>query len=242
MKLCKSPDVKKQKLNKIFNESIAHQAGFVCSYYTTIITNYITLLEWQLKEKINNPKLMNILDSSPLESLYHACSNHKWNNAGTSSEIANHSNPYQFMEIFKIAQSQFDWIALNERARSQAWCDLEKIFEKKSWHSLKTSKSFAINVPLERAILQLNSLEAPVDVLNIFLSHIDDPQRRLALAKRFNAGKSVVDALAELRNREELERYIETLNTRDAVRIYAENALKNMVNQLHRMIQLNKKY
>lgn len=232
MKLCKSPDVKKQKLNKIYNESIAHQTGLICPYYSMIITNYVALLEWQLKEKINNGKLINILDSSPLESLYHACVNHKWSPASTDFSISNQSNPYQFADTFKITQSQFDWIALIERGQSQAWRDLDTIFEKKTWHSLKTTKSFSISVPLERVIFQLNSLDAPIDVLNIFLTHIDDPHRRLALAKRFNAGKSIVDSLVDLKNREELEKFIESLSVRDNVRIHAENALKNMVNNL----------
>lgn len=232
MKLCKSPDVKKQKLNKIYNETIAHQTGSICSYYNNIITNYITLLEWQLKEKISNPKLMNILDCSPLESLYVACSNHKWSNISSDSQATNHSNPYQFAEMFKIAQSQFDWVTLNERSQSQAWCDLDKIFEKKSWHSLKTTKTLSISVPLERVIFQLNAHDAPADILHIFLSHVDDPQRRLALAKRFNAGKSIVDSLVELKNRDELVHFIETMNVRDNVRIHAENSLKNMVSTI----------
>lgn len=225
MKLCKTTDVKKQKLNKIYNEN---QTGMICSYYTTIITNYMSLIEWQLREKINNPKLLNILDSSPLESLFVASMNHKWSHASTDSSIPNLSNPYQFAEMFKISQPQFDWITLNERAKSQAWCDFGKIFERKSWHSLKSTKSFSISVPLERVIFQLN--DAPADVLNMFLAHVDDPQRRLVIAKRFpQAGKSVVDALVELKNREELEQYIDTLSIRDNVRIHAENALKNMV-------------
>lgn len=231
MKICKSTDVKKQKLNKIYNESIAHQNGAICSYYTTIITNYISLIDWQLKEKIHNPKLLNILDSSPLESLFLASMNHKWSNASADFSIPNQSNPYQFTEMFKISQPHFDWIILNERAKSQAWCDLEKIFERKSWHSLKTTKTFSISVPLDRVIFQLNAYDAvPADVLNMFLAHIDDPQRRLVLARRFPlAGKSVVDALVELKNREELEQYINTLSVRDNVRIHGEKALKNMV-------------
>lgn len=233
MKLGKSPDVKKQKLNKLYNELLNHQSGTICAHYTSIITNYIALLEWQLKEKINNSKLLNILDCSPLGSLFIASTNHKWNRASADLSIPNQSNPYQFADTFKIAQPQFDWVVLNERAQSKAWCDLNKIFERKSWHSLKTSKSFSINVPLDRVIVQLHSLDAPADVLSIFLAHIDDLHRRLALAKRFNVGKSVVDTLVELRNREELEEYIKSLNVRDNVRIHAENALKNLVRCCH---------
>lgn len=234
MKTCKSPDVKKQKLNKIYNEYFSHQTNAVHTYYTNTVINYISLLEWQLNEKIHNPKLTNILDSSPLESLYYACTNYKWGSGTPSTSDhsfsgAMASNPYKFAELYRISQSQFDWIALNERGQCQAWRDLETIFEKKSWHSLKGSKSFSISVPLERVILQLNALDAPVAVLNIFLGHIDDAQRRLALAKRFNAGKSVVDALAELKEREELERYAESLAVGSDVRFYAENAIKNLV-------------
>lgn len=221
--------MKKQKLNKIYNECVASQTGSICSYYTVTVTNYIALLEWQLKEKINNPKLINILDASPLESLYVVCSNHKWSNASSDSSVPNQSNPYYFVDMFKIAQSQFDWIKLIERAQSQAWCDLDKMFEKKSWHSLKTTKSFTINVPLDRVIFQLNSLDAPPDVMYIFLSHIDDAHRRLALAKRLNVGKSIVDSLVELKNRDQLEQFIATLNIRDNVRIHAENSLRNIV-------------
>lgn len=119
MKLCKSPDMKKQKLHKIYNESISHQTGVVCPYYATIITNYIALLDWQLKEKINNSKLLNVLDSSPLESLYVSCSNHKWSNVASDLSAANQSNPYYFADMFKVTQPQFDWITLNERANCQ---------------------------------------------------------------------------------------------------------------------------
>lgn len=134
--------------------------------------------------------------------------------------------------MFKISQPQFDWVTLNERSQSQAWCDLDKIFERKSWHSLNSLKNFSISLPLERVIFQLNALNAPPDVLYTFLAHIEDPHRRLALAKRFNVGKSLIDSLVELKYREELEQYIESLNIRDNIRIHAENALKSMVSVL----------
>lgn len=196
------------------------------------------MIEWQLREKINNPKLLNILDSSPLECLYVASLNHKWSNATVDSSIPNQSNPYQFAEMFKVSQPQFEWIVMNERAKSQAWCDLEKIFERKSWHSLKATKSFSISINLERTIFQLNAFHAPPDVLNKFLARIDEPQRRLFLARRFNAGKSVVDSLVELKNREELEQFIDSLSIRDNIRIHAENALKNMVRCLETIVEV----
>lgn len=243
MKLYKSPDVKKQKLNKIFNEFVAHQTPAVHSFYAIIISNYISLLDWQLAEKIHNHKVGTILDTPVLESLFHASSNFKWSAAGSSSvdpaTVGGQSNPYKFAEKYKIAQSQFDWIVLNERSQCQAWCDLDSIFERKSWHTLKTSKTFTINVPLDRVVLQLYSVDAPAAVLNKFLSHIDEPQRRLALARRVNAGKSIVDALVDLKDRNELEKYAESLKTGTEQRFYAENAIKNLVRKrnIHKIIK-----
>lgn len=233
MKLCKSPDVKKHKLNKIYTEYFSPQTSSVHSYYTSIVSNYISLLEWQLTEKIHNPKLKNILDAPVLESLYHACSNFKWSAAASSSSdpaiIGGQSNPYKFVDAYKVSQSQFDWIALNERAQDQKWCDLDTIFEKKTWHTLKTTKTFSLNVPLDRVVRQLHALDAPVAVLNSFLARIDDVHKRLELAKRYNASRSIVDALVELKDRGELERYAETLAKSTDVRIYADNAIKNLV-------------
>lgn len=250
MRLSKSSDTKKHKLNKIFNEHFATHTGSVHPFYTQTIVNYISLLEWQLSEKIHNPRLKNILDASVLESLFHACANYKWSghvdiakapatvaSSGSSSSSSSspiiapsaRSTPHKFAESFKVAQSQFDWIALNERSQCQAWRDLETIFEKKSWTTLKTAKTFSIAVPLDRAILQLHAMEAPVAVLNMFLAHIDEPHRRLALARKTKAGKSIVDALVELKDRQQLELFLIDLDVGTDVRFYAENALKNLV-------------
>lgn len=85
-------------------------------------------LDFQQKEKQANPKAFEILDRPALETLYYASSQYKWSDTANNT-IAN--SPYKLMEVYKISQSQFEWIALNERSRSQAWRDLEGIFEKK---------------------------------------------------------------------------------------------------------------
>ena len=82
---------------------------------------------------------------------------------------------------------------------------------------------------MDKLILQLYQLEAPVAVLNYFLPKISDASHRLALAKKACATKSVVDALVELKNRQELEILCETLTPGVEERFYAENALKCLV-------------
>lgn len=75
-----------------------------------------------------NPKAFEIVDRPVLETLFYASSQYKWSDAA-NNVIPN--SPYKLMELFKVSQTQFEWIALNERSRSQAWRDLEGIFEKK---------------------------------------------------------------------------------------------------------------
>ncbi|KAG4076347.1 hypothetical protein HA402_005790 [Bradysia odoriphaga] len=223
--LLKSNSNKTSKLQSVYNDYF-NQPG-VNTFYAQIVASYVQLLDFQQKEKESNPKAFEILDRPVLETLSYASSQYKWSST-TSDTSAN--SPHKLSEIFKISQPQFEWIVLNERSRSQAWCDLEGIFEKKTWLNLK-SKSFSINVPLDSVIYQLHGLNAPVAILNYFLSKINEPNHRLAVANRVNATKSIVDALSELKDKSGLEKFIETLPVGTDGRFYAENTLKNVVSQ-----------
>lgn len=74
------------------------------------------------------------MDRPVLETLSYVCSQHKWSDAANATAT---NSPYKLMEVYKISQSQFEWIALNERSRSQAWRDLEGMFEKKVCAGIK---------------------------------------------------------------------------------------------------------
>lgn len=108
-------------------------------------------LDFQQKEKQANPKAFEILDQSALETLYYASSQYKWNDAANNT-VAN--SPYKLMETFKISQPQFEWIALNERSRSQAWRDLEGIFEKK----VKANKVLAFKSFYKFTVFRLGTI------------------------------------------------------------------------------------
>lgn len=70
-------------------------------------------------------------DKSVLEILYYASSMYKWSNSANNSPALSKYSPQKLMEMHKISSGQFEWVVLNERARSQAWPDLESLFEKK---------------------------------------------------------------------------------------------------------------
>lgn len=222
---CSNLETRKTKLKRIYADYFS-QPG-TNQFYSNFVATYINLLEFQLSEKAaGHAGAQNIPGFPVLETLNYVLSRHKWNDTAQTPV----DNPFKFAEIYSVTSSQLEWVALNERARSQAWRDVELLFEKKSWHTLK-SKKFQIHIPLEKAILQLYSLNAPCAVLNHFLSHLDDPHRKLMLSKKVNATRSIIDALVSLKDKVELENIREKLAQGTEERFYAENALKIIVSK-----------
>ena len=210
-----------QKLEKVkrIQELFKHPS---CNpFLAQQVANYASLLEMQINERLHfQPH--DILDQSVVETLFYACEKfQKWSDTTVNSL----TNPYKIIEKYGVAQAQFEWIALNERGKSQAWLDIEGLFEKKS---VLKKKNFVIHIPLELAILRLHQLRAPQAVLNTFLHHLDDPERRLALSKKVGAIHSIVESLVQLKNPQELQEFKETLASGTAEYFYAEKAITNL--------------
>lgn len=188
---------------------------------------YISLLELQINERIYfQPH--DVLDKSILETLYYACEKFQKFSDSSSSSRQSMTNPFKMCEQYSISSGQFEWIALNQRAKVQAWRDIESLFEKKS--TVLKQKTFVINIPLEIVILKLHHLRAPQAVLNSFLQHIEDPERRLQLSKKVGAIHSIVDSLAILKDKSALEEFKESLPNGTAEYFYTEKAITTLSN------------
>lgn len=211
-----------QKLEKlkILQENLTKSPNnFLC----TQIRNYATLLEMQINDRLYfQPH--DILERTVIETLYYACEKFPKFSDPTSSQLP--TNPFKMSEQYSIASAQFEWVALNQRARAQAWKDVEVLFEKKSLVLKK--KTFAISIPLEVAILRLYQLKAPQAVLNSFLQHVQDPERRLVLSKKVGAIHSIIDSLTLLKNKNALEEFKETLPSGTAEYFYTEKAISSI--------------
>uniref|UniRef100_A0A336MZU5 CSON001546 protein n=1 Tax=Culicoides sonorensis TaxID=179676 RepID=A0A336MZU5_CULSO len=215
---CSNIETRKTKLTRIYSDYFS-QPG-TNQFYANFVTTYIHLLEFQLAEKTaGHSNAESIVGTPVLETLNYVLGRHKWGDVTTPTP----DNPFKFAEIYSVIPAQFEWIGLTERSRMQSWRDVEALFEKKSWHK---SKSFQIHIPLEKVILQLFNLSAPSPVLNHFINHLDDPQRRLVLARKVNSIRSVIDALVALKDKTELERVRDTLPNGTEEWFYAEAALK----------------
>lgn len=185
------------------------------------VSNYANLLEMQINERLHFQPY-DVLEKSVIETLYHCCGKfQKWSDPTVNSL----TNPYKVVEKYGVTPAQFEWIALNERGKSQAWRDIEALFEKKS---VLKKKNFVIHIPLELAIIRLHQLRAPQAVLNAFLQHLDDPERRLALSKKVGAIHSIVESLVLLKNLQELQAFKETLASGTSEFFFAEKAITNL--------------
>ncbi|CRL02263.1 CLUMA_CG015191, isoform A [Clunio marinus] len=187
------------------------------------LSNFITLLELQINERLYfHPH--DIMEKSVIETLYYCCQKfQKWSDPSFNSS----TNPFKLAINYAITPSQFEWVAINERGKSQAWRDIEGLFQKKS---VIKKKSFTIHIPLELAIIRLYNLRAPQAVLNSFLQHVDDPERRLTLSKKVGAINSIVESLTALKDKQALEDFKETLASGTAEYFYTEKAIINLSN------------
>lgn len=206
---------KMKKIQELFNHSNCNP------FLAQQVSNYSSLLEMQINERLHfQPR--DILEKSVIETLYFCCEKfQKWSDPTTNTL----TNPYKVVEKYGVVPAQFEWIALNERGKSQAWRDIEGLFEKKS---VLKKKNFAIHIPLELAIIRLHQLRAPQAVLNAFLQHLDDPERKLALSKKVGAIHSIVESLVQLKNPQELQEFKETLASGTAEYFYAEKAITSL--------------
>ncbi|CAG9805097.1 unnamed protein product [Chironomus riparius] len=199
------------------------QELFTNPFLINQVQSYINLLELQINERMHfQPS--DVIDTSVLETLYVACT--KFQKFSEPTQSTSITNPFKIVEKFNVAPAQFEWIALNERAKSQAWRDIESLFEKKS--SMLKKKTFTIHIPLEIVILKLHQLRAPQAVLNSFLHHVEDPDRRLTLAKKVGAIHSIVDALTILKDKRSLEEFKESLPSMTAEYFYTEKAITSI--------------
>lgn len=196
----------------------------VCPLYQQILHAAMKLFALVESER-NSLNNMVDVNSSPVEVLYACCAkNTNWKDPDITQIIS----PYRLCNDQHISAGQFDWTALNERARSQAYADLQHIFEQvPTWHPIK-QKQFHINISLELAVIRLHDMGAPASVIYMFLSNMSSASEKLELAKRVKCTKAIIDALTALKDVPQLLQIRESLPDRSEEQFYCDNAIKNV--------------
>lgn len=194
----------------------------VSTIYNQLIYANLKLLALMENERTSFGNSIDI-NSSPIEILHVCCS--KYNN-WKEQDMLKPLSPYRLTADLQISASQFEWCAMNERSRAQAYADLQHIFEHiPTWHPIK-QKQFHISFSLELAILRLFELHAPASVLYIFLSKLSNSTDKLTLAKKVKCVKAEIDALLSLKDIIQLTLLRDSLPERSEEQFYCDNALK----------------
>lgn len=213
---------RKQQLQRLVDAYSTAGVGIIPLYEQVF---HAALKMQQLLEKDNGLGKLLRDRATPVEVLYACCqANSNWKEQDMLKPVT----PQRFATDQQISPAQYEWTALNERAHAQAYADLECIFERvPSWHPLK-SKQFHISFDLTLAVLRLYELQAPSTVLQLFLSKMGNTVEKLALAQRVKCIKAVIDAMAGLKQQQELQQLKDSLPERSEEQFYCENALKSL--------------
>ncbi|KAH8315223.1 hypothetical protein KR074_006437 [Drosophila pseudoananassae] len=219
---CKDANTKKNQLQRLVDAYATAGVGII-PLYEQIFHSALSMQK--LLEKENGLRKTLGDSPTPIEVLYACCqANSNWKEQDMSKPLS----PQRFASDQQISPAQYEWTALNERAQAQAYADLECIFERvPSWHPLK-SKQFHISFDLALAVIRLYELQAPSTVLQLFLSKMGNSVEKLALAQRVKCIKAVIDAMAGLKQQQELQQLKDTLPDRSEEQFYCENALKSL--------------
>ncbi|KAI5619847.1 spermatogenesis-defective protein 39-like [Silurus asotus] len=172
----------------------------------THVQDHYTLLERQIIIEANDkkgeaeifkkyPRKASILNMPIITTLYYACFYHYGESEGTFSSPAN------IRKTFRISEKQYILTALGARAKLKNWFDVDSLFNTKTWLGY-TKKRSPIGFHRVVDILQKNS--APVQVLQEYITLIDDSELKLGLAQKYKCHDVVIDTYRDLKDRQQL--------------------------------------
>ncbi|XP_071159395.1 spermatogenesis-defective protein 39 homolog isoform X3 [Mytilus edulis] len=144
------------------------------------------------------PRKASILNMSAVTTLYYCCFYH-------STEGENHlACPEAIRKQHQLTDKQFVWTALSARARLKQWNGVDELLTTKGWFG--GTKARAV-IGFDRVCQILNQCNPPLEVLTKYLKLIDNTEKRLELAKKFKCHNVVIETLASMKDRSQLEFY-----------------------------------
>ncbi|KAI8784597.1 spermatogenesis-defective protein 39 [Biomphalaria glabrata] len=203
------------------------------SFDSSLVEQYIDLLERQRPIEETDaqlessgkstlfrdfPRKRSLLDMPVVTTLYYCCLYHY--DLGENSL----ASPLSLKKRHMISDKQFLWTSISARARLRNWKDIEALLTTKSWFGGTKMKAV---IAFEKIVNILHRNGAPPDVLDKYISMIDNLEQRLSVAKKVECHKAVVDTLVALKNRQELEQYTSKLERYSKEGLYAHDILNS---------------
>ena len=133
-------------------------------------------------------------------------------------------SPAAVRKMHNLTEKQYSWVCLRSRATIGKWEDCLDLVVGKGWLGGKKAKGGVSPVEVTSV---LAAAGAPVEILMVLLSLVDNMEERLELAKKVGAASVVVDVMVSLKDRLAIVKYQATLTPNSRDWFYADNALKN---------------
>lgn len=177
------------------------------------IQDHYTLLERQIIIEANDrhleaagqteifrkhPRKASILNMPLVTTLFYSCFYHYTEAEGTFS------SPVNLKKTFKIPDKQYVLTALAARAKLRAWNDVDALFTTKNWlgHTKKRAP-----IGFHRVVEILHKNSAPIQVLQEYVSLVEDVDTKLNLATKFKCHDVVIETCRDLKDRQQLLAY-----------------------------------
>ncbi|XP_077366445.1 spermatogenesis-defective protein 39 homolog isoform X8 [Festucalex cinctus] len=144
------------------------------------------------------PRRASVLHVPLITTLYYCCFYHYGQPEG------NLSSPSNIRQSFKLSEKQLFVTALSARAKQKSWSDVDALFASRSWLGLARKRSpLAFRTVVD--ILQRNS--APAQVLQEYVSLVEDGETRMSLAHKHKCHDLVINTYRDSKDRRLLRAY-----------------------------------
>ncbi|CAN9508006.1 unnamed protein product [Ophioblennius macclurei] len=143
------------------------------------------------------PRKASILNMPVITTLYYCCLYHY-------TEQRTFSSPSSVRETFKLSEKQYFVTALAARAKLKAWLDVDALFSSRNWLGFTRKKA---PISFQRVVDVLHRNSAPSQVLQDYISLVDDPQLRVSLASRHRCHDIVINTYRDMKDRQLLLGY-----------------------------------
>lgn len=126
--------------------------------------------------------------------------------------------------MHNLSDKQYSWVCLRSRATVGKWEDCLDLVVGKGWLGGKKAKGGVSPVEVTAV---LAAAGAPVEILMVLLSLVDNMEERLELARKVGAASVVVDVMVSQKDRLAIVNYQASLTPNSRDWFYADNALNN---------------
>ncbi|KAK5639576.1 hypothetical protein RI129_012068 [Pyrocoelia pectoralis] len=178
----------------------------------TMFTDYKNFTAWQIENKVSSDTIT--------EELAALCKS-QWENSSDGNSCGKQIT--EFRALHNLNDFQYEWVIINALCAFKMWKRLKYLFIKPNWLTKRNIIKSVINPQLFITVLHKHN--APISVLEEFLSCIVDTDVSLFLAKKLLCHAFVINFYASQRDRMAIHMYKSEIPRESEYYNYAERIL-----------------